>query len=722
MSANPQGVSGMSVRYRFGTFELDTRSAELRRNGVKLRLQEQPFLVLRKLLETAGVLVTREELQGALWPADTFVDFDTSLNTAIKRLREALGDSADIPVFIETIPRRGYRFLAPVQVLPNGSEHRVESLAATIPTPTPPTVARSEVVVPTKGKRLLRFGPMFAGLALAAVLGGGAVALRSPQPMPRITDSTQLTFDGLSKGNLHTHGGYIYFNEQLPDRVTLVQVPIAGGIPKVLDASDDGLYLADISHDGGKLLVLTPDHKKQSARLRVMELASGSIHDVANTFRGDASWTPDGSIVYTGDQDVYEMDADGSHPRKLFSAPGPVDGIRFSPNGSKIRFTVGSKVNSDHTMWEARADGSNAHQILTELSGTQEVCCGRWTPDGNYFLFQIMRDGGSKIWVLPEHAPLWNLHPRPLQLTTGPPNFYMGAPTADGKKLVVTSAEPRAELVRYDADSGHYVPFLGGISAGDVEPSRDAQSVVYVRYPEGTLWRAKEDGSNAAQLTGPSLRVSLPHWSPDGTRIAFSGARPGKPWNVFLIPSAGGPAEQITNGPISDLDPTWSPDGTKIAFGERRSVAGKFTDSIQILDLATRKVEQLAGSDGICCPRWSPDGKFMLATHGTYDDLVLYDFARQKWTTLLKDKGLLGFMEWMPDGKTVLFDTFDTPQAAFYRLRLSDLKLETVASTLEVRRYYGDFGPWTGMAADGSPLLVRDISNEEAYALDLQLP
>ena len=104
MSANLQGVSGIPVRYRFGTFELDTRSAELRRNGVKLRLQEQPFVVLRKLLETAGVLVTREELQGALWPADTFVDFDTSLNTAIKRLREALGDSADVPVFIETIP------------------------------------------------------------------------------------------------------------------------------------------------------------------------------------------------------------------------------------------------------------------------------------------------------------------------------------------------------------------------------------------------------------------------------------------------------------------------------------------------------------------------------------------------------------------------------------------------------------------------------------------
>src|SRR5579863_132869 len=135
MSANPQGVSGSSIRYRFGTFELDTRSAELRRNGVKLRLQEQPFLVLRKLLEGAGALVTREELHGALWPADTFVDFDTSLNTAIKRLREVLGDSADVPVFIERIPRRGYRFLAPVQVIQNGGHSPVPWAAHASPNP-----------------------------------------------------------------------------------------------------------------------------------------------------------------------------------------------------------------------------------------------------------------------------------------------------------------------------------------------------------------------------------------------------------------------------------------------------------------------------------------------------------------------------------------------------------------------------------------------------------
>ncbi len=111
---------------RFGVYEADLRSGELRKNGSKIRLQEQPFQVLAMLLERPGDVVTREELRQRLWPADTFVDFDHSLNTAINKLREALGDSAANPRFIETLARRGYRFLAPVQ----GAERVVAAAAA----------------------------------------------------------------------------------------------------------------------------------------------------------------------------------------------------------------------------------------------------------------------------------------------------------------------------------------------------------------------------------------------------------------------------------------------------------------------------------------------------------------------------------------------------------------------------------------------------------------
>jgi DNA-binding winged helix-turn-helix (wHTH) protein len=102
---------------RFGVFELDLSAGELRKSGVKLRLQGQPYQVLALLLERAGEVVTREELQQKLWPSDTFVDFDHSLNTAINKVRDALGDSASSPRYVETLARRGYRFIAPVQTL-----------------------------------------------------------------------------------------------------------------------------------------------------------------------------------------------------------------------------------------------------------------------------------------------------------------------------------------------------------------------------------------------------------------------------------------------------------------------------------------------------------------------------------------------------------------------------------------------------------------------------
>ena len=109
--------SGPQIVYRFGVFEADVRAGELRKAGRRVRLQEQPLQVLLALLERAGEVVTREELRQRLWPADTFVDFDHGLNTAINKVRDALGDGAASPLFLETVPKRGYRFIAPVQKL-----------------------------------------------------------------------------------------------------------------------------------------------------------------------------------------------------------------------------------------------------------------------------------------------------------------------------------------------------------------------------------------------------------------------------------------------------------------------------------------------------------------------------------------------------------------------------------------------------------------------------
>jgi cholera toxin transcriptional activator len=156
---------------RFGVFELDLSAGELRQSGVKLRLQEQPFQVLALLLERAGEVVTREELQQKLWPSDTFVDFDHSLNTAINKVREALGDSASHPRYVETLARRGYRFIAPVQdPIQSGTAGQSRSgnrdgtgeqvpapLATVLPDPEPPSPAlHPELEVPIPHRALTR--------------------------------------------------------------------------------------------------------------------------------------------------------------------------------------------------------------------------------------------------------------------------------------------------------------------------------------------------------------------------------------------------------------------------------------------------------------------------------------------------------------------------------------------------------------------------------------
>lgn len=158
---------------RFGVFELDLSAGELRKSGVKLRLQGQPFQVLALLLERAGDVVTREELQQKLWPSDTFVDFDHSLNTAINKVREALGDSASSPRYVETLARRGYRFIAPVQndaALPAAPPS--PATATPVPEAPPPLHPELEVPIPHRGITRALFGliqVMYLSFYLAAL-------------------------------------------------------------------------------------------------------------------------------------------------------------------------------------------------------------------------------------------------------------------------------------------------------------------------------------------------------------------------------------------------------------------------------------------------------------------------------------------------------------------------------------------------------------------------
>lgn len=350
--------------------------------------------------------------------------------------------------------------------------------------------------------------------------------------------------------------------------------------------------------------------------------------------------------------------------------------------------------------------------LAARLNPPSSDCCGRWTPDGKYFVFSSK----GVIWGLAEKGGWFaKANTQPFKLTSGPMSFYSPVPSKDGKKLFVVGALARGELSRYDAKSAQFAPFLSGISADSVSFSRDGQWAAYVSFPEGILWKSKTDGSQRIQLSYPPLAPMLPRWSPDGQQIAFTGLSVGQKTKMYTVSADGGmPREILPEDSHQQYDPTWSPDGTKIAFG---GPPADPNSTIRIVDVGTHQVSTLPGSSGLYSPRWSPDGRYIIGMPFHGRSLMLFDFTTQKWDELAKVT--CGFPNWSKNGDYVYF-LHEENQPSVMRIHIPDRKIERVADLMGFRQG-GYFGVWLGMAPDDSPLLLRDTGTQEIYALDWEV-
>jgi Tol biopolymer transport system component/DNA-binding winged helix-turn-helix (wHTH) protein len=708
---------GEKHTFRFGPFELDTQCGQLRKDGVGLKLQGQPIQVLEILLQKPGQLVTREEIRQRLWTSDTFVDFDHSLNTAVKKLRQTLGDEADTPRYIETLPKRGYRFIGEVE--------RDEAKEEVVEPPTIAVVAAERIELPqlVKGKRSLRFRWIAAAAATALLVAAGYWSA-APPPQPRIVNSHALTKTGNPKNIVRKplmDRGSLYFREEWPSGWVVRQLPAAGG--EVSGGPTVKGFLCDISRDGSQLLSVMHDPQRDQLDMWTQPHSGGLPRLVVKNVESPI-WTSDGRGIFffrNDLRDLYRANADGTAVERLATVPSALF-PHLSPDGTRIRFTDWASLS--YRLWEVGTDGRNPHTLL---GNRKDVYGGSWSPDGKYYFFTSWDGDRWSLWAISESQHWWRKSATvPQQLTFGPMAIGTPAISSDGKQLYAVGMERHGELSAYDRKSGKFVPYLEGISACYVDFSRDGQWIAYVSYPEGTLWRSRIDGSEKRQLTSTPLAVINPRWSPDGKLIAFADYSNGNrsqmaqdtPHRIYVVSVDGGGPALLLAGQFED--PTWSPDGNSIAYSVRSSSLPVAGVEVRILDLQTQKSSTVPESARMWSARWSPDGKHLVAlVDWPSKRLMLFTFAANTWEELATGTDF-GWPSWSRDSKFV----YAQDGASLVRLSIEDHRKEQIGSLEGFRStaYFLDRWNqgWVGVTPDGRPITTRDTGIQEIYAFDLE--
>ncbi len=538
----------VASRLAFGLFEVDLSTGELWRAGHRIKLQSQPFKVLTVLLEHAGEIVTRDELQFRLWGNDTIVDFDHSLATAINKIREALRDSADNPRFVETLARRGYRFIAPVNPVDSvggtaapeddsvalggtavavAEAHAVPGLTIAHEEPVtsaaPPAgsaviAAATPVGVPATKHRGMPLVVKVAALALVVsavgVLAGYFFGARRAGSEP--VHISPLTQNGhLAVGSAITENftasvtdGYRLFVQTLEGgKSAIATVPISGGTPVNLSIPNEvaAPTLGDISPDGSELLLRNHLSPESEQPLWVVPVNGGSALRVGAVLAHDATWMPgsagaDGhGILYAAGNDLYVMQGASSQPEHYASVPGRAFWLRWNPAGKLLRFTVLDPIAHTQTLWELSAGNRTPRLILGGFSEPASECCGVWTADGRAYVFQSGRGGNTDLWRLNGSKTT-----NPARLTFGPLQFQSVVAARTGATIYFLGVDTRSEVDRVTAN-GTLTAEHGFLGAADrVAWSRDKQWVAWTDSA-GRLWRAAADGTQKIQLTPDAL-------------------------------------------------------------------------------------------------------------------------------------------------------------------------------------------------------------------------
>ena len=523
----------MAEVVRFGVFEVNRTTGELRKGGVRIRLQDQPFQILLMLLERPGEVVTREEIQGRLWPEGTFVEFEHSIGTAVKKLRQALGDDADTPRYIETLPRRGFRFIAPVE----------SPVAESFPPRSEIRRAPGPVIITRHKKAAIGS----VALVAAALLAGTWFLLhRHPKPPAELTQK-QLTFN--SSDN-----------------------PVGSAV-----ISPDSKYLAYSDLAGIKVKLLSTAEE---------QLIPRPVGVPAGFFWWVDSWFPDSTQLLVdandkvGHTSLWTVSVLGQSPRQLREG---ASGFGVSPDGKHIAFSLLGVPGMHRDLWLMGSQGDNPQKVLSISGENEGLPWVDWSPDGERLAYtRVHRSSDRFLWsietcdlkganrtaVVPDTElfmadPLWLpegriIYTRKESLASGDVNVWQ---IAVDNRIGTPTGKPK----RITQWAGSYL--------GDLSTSADGKQLMMVRrifQAQGYLGELAAGGTRMnppRRLTNDEASDDPTGWTPDSKAVLFDSNRNGT-WGIYKQGIGQETSEPLLTGPQDDSGPRLSADGAWILYVE----------------------------------------------------------------------------------------------------------------------------------------------------------
>jgi Tol biopolymer transport system component/DNA-binding winged helix-turn-helix (wHTH) protein len=600
---------GTPAELCFAEFEVSLPSGELRRNGLKVKLQEQPFQILVLLLEQQGQVVTREELRQKLWTADTFVDFDNGLNIAIKKLRAALGDDADAPRYIETLPRRGYRFIAPVAaggLRGEGSGDRTAPLRVNAGLPQWETESGRAIMEAGFG------GPSFqTGAPVSAPpASGSAPIVKARRHQGKLIGVAVVIVIFVVTAAL---GAY-----KLLKRDTLT-VDTRNMSLRPLTDHGQAVY-ASISPDGSLLAYVRREGERS---LRVKQVATGSevtvVPPQAGFFASAPTFTPDGNFLYYTHADatngnivdVFGMPSLGGASRQIVS--DVASPVAFSPDGKRMTYLRTLRQRGENQLLVANMDGSGEQVIMQVESQPEGLNTNpSWSASGDLIAVAAVESGkntlGSILVITPQGKLVKNFSlPMAISQVAWLPDssglFFIGGEKSTGRYQVWFQPYPEGEHFKITNDLGQYRELSVTADGKSLVTTQERTAAAIYVGDSPALLNDKIDWKLAPisnqQATGYFLS-----WTAAGKLLQEDFAR-----HVYVSGSDGSSrVGLLANDEMADF-PNACGQGDVVVVAR---VLENNTPNLWRLNVATNELKQLTFGKGEDIASCAPDGKWVV--------------------------------------------------------------------------------------------------------------